>query len=237
MKFKSSKPDARILLILIILGIWLSFSLSQNRFMIVLFLAVDIALLIGTNCDGKGFIKNTVIYFFLQGLMVELSKIQFPFFDVVLLPFIMIMIRVYPIMLLLELFVKRIPVNELMYSLERMHMPKSVLIPIMVIYRYVPTILKEIKMIRTGIKMRGLGCRMKHPASIINAANYYMTALISRSEKLSDELSAAAICKGLSVKRDRSCITKVKIQVPDIIVLCIGIVFTAGMFYLNQRLR
>ena len=64
-----------------------------------------------------------------------------------------------------------------------------------------------------------------------------MTALISRSEKLSDELSAAAICKGLSVKRDRSCITKVKIQVPDIIVLCIGIVFTAGMFYLNQRLR
>lgn len=237
MKFKSSKPDARILLILIILGIWLSFSLSQNRFMIVLFLAVDIALLIGTNCDGKGFIKNTVIYFFLQGLLVGLSKIQFTFFDVVLLPFIMIMIRVYPIMLLLELFVKRIPVNELMYSLERMHMPKSVLIPIMVIYRYVPTILKEIKMIRAGIKMRGLGCRMKHPASIINAANYYMTALISRSEKLSDELSAAAICKGLSVKRDRSCITKVKIQVPDIIVLCIGIVFTAGMFYLNQRLR
>lgn len=237
MKFKSSKPDARILLILIILGIWLSFSLSQNRFMIVLFLAVDIALLIGTNCDGEGFIKNTVIYFFLQGLLVGLSKIQFTFFDVVLLPFIMIMIRVYPIMLLLELFVKRIPVNELMYSLERMHMPKSVLIPIMVIYRYVPTILKEIKMIRAGIKMRGLGCRMKHPASIINAANYYMTALISRSEKLSDELSAAAICKGLSVKRDRSCITKVKIQVPDIIVLCIGIVFTAGMFYLNQRLR
>lgn len=237
MKFKSSKPDARILLILIILGIWLSFSLSQNRFMIVLFLAVDIALLIGTNCDGKGFIKNTVIYFFLQGLLVGLSKIQFPFFDVVLLPFIMIMIRVYPIMLLLELFVKRIPVNELMYSLERMHMPKSVLIPIMVIYRYVPTILKEIKMIRAGIKMRGLGCRMKHPASIINAANYYMTALISRSEKLSDELSAAAICKGLSVKRDRSCITKVKIQVPDMIVLCIGVAFTAGMFYLNQRLR
>lgn len=237
MKFKSSKPDARILLILIILGIWLSFSLSQNRFMIVLFLVVDIVLLIGTDCDGKGFIKNTVIYFFLQGLLVELSKIQFPFFDVVLLPFIMIMIRVYPIMLLLELFVKRIPVNELMYSLERMHMPKSVLIPIMVIYRYVPTILKEIKMIRAGIKMRGLGCRMKHPASIINAANYYMTALISRSEKLSDELSAAAICKGLSVKRDRSCITKVKIQVPDIIVLCIGIAFTAGMFYLNQRLR
>ena len=78
---------------------------------------------------------------------------------------------------------------------------------------------------------------MKHPASIINAANYYMTALISRSEKLSDELSAAAICKGLSVKRDRSCITKVKIQVPDMIVLCIGIVFMAGMFYLNQRLR
>ena len=237
MKFKSSKPDARILLILIILGIWLSFSLSQNRFMIVLFLAVDIALLIGTNCDGKGFIKNTVVYFFLQGLLVGLSKIQFPFLDVVLLPFIMIMIRVYPVMLLLELFVKRIPVNELMYSLERMHMPKSVLILIMVIYRYVPTILKEIKMIRAGIKMRGLGCRMKHPASIINAANYYMTALISRSEKLSDELSAAAICKGLSVKRDRSCITKVKIQVPDMIVLCIGIVFMAGMFYLNQRLR
>lgn len=237
MKFKSSKPDARILLILIILGIWLSFSLSQNRFMIVLFLAVDIALLIGTNCDGKGFIKNTVIYFFLQGLLVGLSKIQFPFLDVVLLPFIMIMIRVYPVMLLLELFVKRIPVNELMYSLEQMHMPKSVLIPIMVIYRYVPTILKEIKMIRAGIKMRGLGCRMKHPASVINAANYYMTALISRSEKLSDELSAAAICKGLSVKRDRSCITKVKIQVPDMIVLFIGVAFTVGMFYLNQRLR
>lgn len=205
--------------------------------MIVLFLAVDIALLIGTNCDGKGFIKNTVIYFFLQGLLVGLSKIQFPFLDVVLLPFIMIMIRVYPVMLLLELFVKRIPVNELMYSLEQMHMPKSVLIPIMVIYRYVPTILKEIKMIRAGIKMRGLGCRMKHPASVINAANYYMTALISRSEKLSDELSAAAICKGLSVKRDRSCITKVKIQVPDMIVLFIGVAFTVGMFYLNQRLR
>lgn len=237
MKFKSSKPDARILLILIILGIWLSFSLSQNRFMIVLFLVVDIALLVGTNCDRKSFIKNLVIYFFLQGLLLGLSKIQVPFFEVVLSPFIMIMLRIYPITLLVELFVKRIPVNELMYSLERMHMPKSVLIPIMVIYRYVPTILKEIKIIHAGIKMRGLGCRIKHPDSIVNAANYYMTALISRSEKLSDELSAAAICKGLSVKRDRSCITKVKIQLADILVLCIGIAFTAGMLYLNQMLR
>ena len=79
MKFKSSKPDARILLILIILGIWLSFSLSQNRFMIVLFLVVDIALLVGTNCDRKSFIKNLVIYFFCRDYYWDYLKYKFLF--------------------------------------------------------------------------------------------------------------------------------------------------------------
>ena len=68
----------------------------------------------------------------------------------------MMMIKVYPIYLLLRLLVDKAPMNELLYVLDRIHISKSLSIPLMIVYRYVPTIIQEIHYINESLKIRGL---------------------------------------------------------------------------------
>src|SRR5699024_11699819 len=57
---------------------------------------------------------------------------------------------------------------------------------------------------------------LKH---LIPTIENYMVPLLFRSEKLSEELSAASLCKGLSVERNRSCCTEVKLTLADFLYL------------------
>lgn len=126
--------------------------------------------------------------------------------------------------------------DELLFSLEIWRFPKLVLIPLAVIYRYIPTILKEIGYIRESLKMRNLHSSMWdkvcHPMQ--NAENFFVP-LLYRSEKISEELSAASICKGLSTKRKRTCCTKVKLGVTDLIYLLCVALLAAGLAFINYH--
>ena len=68
---------------------------------------------------------------------------EIPVLSVVLPSFLMMIVRVFPIYLLLKLLMDKTPMDELLYSLDAIHIPKSLSIPLMVVYRYVPTILQE----------------------------------------------------------------------------------------------
>ena len=97
-------------------------------------------------------------------------------------------------------------------------------------------ILKEIGYIRESLKMRNLHSSMWdkvcHPMQ--NAENFFVP-LLYRSEKISEELSAASICKGLSTKRKRTCCTKVKLRVTDSIYLLCVALLAAGLAFINYH--
>lgn len=128
----------------------------------------------------------------------------------------------------------RTPMDELLTALENMHVPKTLLIPLAVIYRYIPTLIKEIGYVRESIKMRGsndsLWATLRHP---MKKAEDFLVPLLYRSEKISEELAAASLCKGLSVKRKRSCCTDVRFGWLDIFYVAGMTVAAAAFIYMN----
>ena len=233
--FKGAKPDARVYILQIIIVSCMSFSLHNWIAVLVLFAAIDLFVL--AQIGAWRFFYHIGFYAALLALLYGLTMVSVPILSKIFPPFLMFLIRLYPIYMLGSLLITKAPMNELLFILDRLHIPKAVSIPLAVIYRYIPTILKEITYVHESLKMRGLNSSLRsilrHP---VKSAENMLVPLLFRSERISEELSAASLCKGLSTKRRRSCCMEVKFGAVDVLYV-IGTVLVAGIvFYLNTRL-
>lgn len=232
MSFKASKPDARIRILQIVIASALSFWFKNQRTTICFFLVI--ALLVLFWYGAKIFLERLIAYAVLNALIWGLLILEIPIISVVFPSFLMMIVRVFPIYLLLKLLMDKTPMDELLYSLDAIHIPKSLSIPLMVVYRYVPTILQEFRYVNESLKMRGLHLSFSSLGHLIQTIENYMVPLLFRSEKLSEELSAASLCKGLSACRNRSCCTDVKLTIADFLYL-LGMIFViCGLLYLDS---
>ena len=199
MRFKASMPDPRILIIQIVVVAVLASVFRNLLALFLLVLIVDFLLLL--QCGWAVFWKNLLSYAAMLLILFALQEIYIPIISDLFPLFLLLMARLYPAYLAVRVLIEKAPMDELLFSLEIWRVPKLVLIPLAVIYRYIPTILKEIGYIR----------------------------------KISEELSAASICKGLSTKRKRTCCTKVKLRVTDSIYLLCVALLAAGLAFINYH--
>lgn len=84
-----------------------------------------------------------------------------------------------------------------------------------------------------SLKMRGLNLSVRNLKHLIPTIENYMVPLLFRSEKLSEELSAASLCKGLSVERNPFLRTEVKLTLADFLYLLGMAVVICGLLYLD----
>ena len=231
MVFKSVKPDSRILILQIIVASILGFSFHSEFAVISLFLVIDFLLFYWYGV--KVFIKRLLSYAVMYGIIWGFTTIYIPILSAIFPPFLMMMIKVYPIYLLLKLLVDKAPMDELLYSLDRIRIPKSLSIPLMIVYRYVPTIFRELHYINENLKMRGLNFSLSNIRQLIRTLENYLVPLLFRSEKISEELSAASLCKGLSIDRNRTCCTDVRFTKEDYLYLLGMAIVTVVLLLLN----
>lgn len=231
MVFKPTKPDARVLIIQIIVAGILSFHFQNHWVVFCFFLAIDFVILFWYGM--KNFAKRLLVYVTLNIVAVGLLKMELPVVSSVFLPFIMLVVRMYPVYLLLKLLVDKMPMDELLYSLEVIHIPKPLSIPLMVVYRYIPTIMQEVRYVNENLKMRGMNFSLSNIRFLVRTVENYMVPLLFRSEKIAEELSATSLCKGLSTRRKRSCCTDVKMEACDYCYLLGILIVIGGLFYLE----
>lgn len=219
-EFKASWPDPRILIIQVLAVSILASSLQSIFALFLLVLLLDLMMLFFKG--WKFFIKSILEYVSAAALLMLLKHTHIPVISDIFPLFILLLLKIYPMYLSARFLIVKAPMNEMFYALEKWKIPKMVLIPLLVIYRYIPTLLKEIGFIRESVKMRNLHYKTKekilHP---LQHMENYLVPLLYRSEKISEELSAAAVCKGLSTVRERSCITDVRFKGQDLIYVCI----------------
>ncbi len=126
----------------------------------------------------------------------------------------------FPVYLAVWIVFVKLPMGEVMASLERARTPRSLLIVFMVVYRYVPTLLGEMRTIAVANGMRQQSPAWKrwalHPLKQIENI---MVPLMMRSGKIADELSAVAICKGLDSSDPRSALVTPRIQTADVVMV------------------
>lgn len=229
--FKASKPDIRILIIQTITAVILTGSLRTVYAIYALFAVCDIAVLI--LCGRKVFVRELITYAVINAIIWLLSELYIPVLSDIFLPFLLMIMRIYPAFLTLKIMSARAQADEMLYAFDKMHIPKSFSIPFMVVYRYVPTILQEFKRIDESLKMRDLGFsfrNLKHPIRIVSS---YVVPILARSEKLSEELSAASLCKGLNTERKRTSLTDVRISAQDIVYFAVMLASAVSVLVLD----
>ena len=109
-------------------------------------------------------------------------------------------------------------VSELVAALERMHAPQSLVIPISVMFRFIPTVAEESAAIGDAMKMRGVRIGGKRSAEMLE---FRFVPLLMSSVKIGEELSAAALTKGLGAPVRRSNVCVIGFHAQDVVIIAV----------------
>lgn len=133
--------------------------------------------------------------------------------------------KVFPCGLLGVTLIRTTSVGEFMASLTKMRTPKSILIPLTVLIRYFPSISEDRRAIKKAMSMRGLSNGFfKHPKMTIECI--YVPLLMAGSRR-ADELSAAAVTRGIENPKPRTSITDVGFRFSDFVCFILGTIIVA----------
>jgi len=118
------------------------------------------------------------------------------------LTFVVIFARMMPGIMMGYYLVTTTTVSEFIAVMERMRLPRQIVIPLSVMLRFFPAIGEEVAAISDAMKMRGI--TTKSPLQMLE---YRLVPMIICSVKIGEELSAAALTRGLGnpVKRTSIC--------------------------------
>ena len=132
-----------------------------------------------------------------------------------------IVVQFMPAMITAWYVVRTTKIDEFVSAMQKMHMPDGITISLAVVMRFFPTIKEEYMAICDAMKMRGIAFGQ---GSIAKMIEYRMIPLLFSCVNIGDELSAAAITRGLGGKVKRTSVETLKMGVKDILLM---IVFTA----------
>lgn len=143
------------------------------------------------------------------------------FLNFILVAFCGIFARFLPGIAMGAYLVNSTTVSEFMAAMERMHLPQKLSIPLSVIFRFFPTVGEEYSAIGDAMRMRGVRFGGGKPAKMVE---YRMVPLMVSCVKIGDELSAAALTRGLGAPTKRTNICKIGFGVWDVIAMaiCVG---------------
>ena len=135
-----------------------------------------------------------------------------------------------PLVMGILMIVRTTKVNEL--TMTKMKIPKPATITLAVTLRYFPAIVEEWSHIREAMRLRPIASTQKSiPKKIAVNVECYLVPLFIAASKTADELTAAALTRGIENPTQRTCRGYHQISRIDIfiIILCVIIVFTAGI--------
>ena len=109
-------------------------------------------------------------------------------------------------------------IGELTAALRRMHLPESVIIPCAVVVRFFPTVGEDYRHIRAAMALRGIaegrGALLRHP---VQSLEYILMPLLMNSNNVAQDLSAAALTKGIGLPGRHTCMTELHLTALDFI--------------------
>ncbi len=117
-------------------------------------------------------------------------------------------------------------IDEFMSALNRMHCPLGLSISLAVLIRFFPTIREEYSAISNAMKMRGIALGGGNISKIIE---YRMIPLLFSCVSIGEELSAAAITRGLGSPVRRTSVCDIRIGAGDILIIAV-LTICAGVF-------
>ena len=119
---------------------------------------------------------------------------------------------------------------------SRVHMPTSVILGLLVLFRFFPTMRAELRSVGRSMKNRGLtrtGQLLAHP---VRSMEFVMTPLLLRTLQLADQLSVSAIARGAEHPGARGSYYEKRIGARDHIAAAACALVTASYLVLERSM-
>lgn len=178
----------------------------------------------------KPAVKYLVLYlacYALEGMAVNWTSGLLSF---LLLAVSSVMTRFAPGILAGAFLLSTTTVSEYIAAMHRMHISDKIVIPLSVIFRFFPTLAEEYHAISDAMRMRGIRLGGRR---VFLMAEYRIIPLMCSVIKIGDELSAAALTRGLGAPEKRTNICSIGFHFQDILI--IGLCIFCFAAFLLQR--
>lgn len=212
---RSLKLDPRTELLLLVLANVVAFT-QKTLWVEITWVCLLLLLIVACGC-GKAAGKLALGF----GFCILLQYVVFPNGPKILADTFYIIIsygrKIFPCLIVGTLIVQKTSVRELTEALRKWHCPKGLIIALSVTIRYFPAIKEEIGYIRDAMKLRNIRGIQKLECTLV-------PIMISATET-AEELSAAAVTRGIENPKPNTSIIHLKIGIQDVICLACGLVF------------
>ena len=176
-----------------------------------------------------------VVYVLAKYIQIHILPTATGLTAIVLITFSYTVSRMMPILMMGYYTITTTKVSEFISSMERNNIPRDIIIPVSVVFRYIPSVFEEIKSITNAMKMRGFGLTVKSLKNPLKLIEFYMIPILISAVKTADELSAASLTRGLSNPEPRTHLLEVKLTKLDYTLL--AITFIGFAIYAYNFLR
>ncbi|WP_430611613.1 energy-coupling factor transporter transmembrane component T [Enterococcus sp. DIV0876] len=216
-------------LLLLFLGCIILISGTQQ----LLMLNVLAGLYLLYNQHYMGAVKLFCLLLILYVLNMYVSATTYQFFKYLGL-FVFLILRISPVIAFASVL-QEVPSGKLISSLQQLGIPRNILITLAVTLRFFPIIKKENQTIQSSAQLRGLSFKQSrnwlHP---LNSFEYSFVPLMMRTLKITDELAASAMTKGIDSPQKRTSIYDNRLRVSDYLIA--GCVIAGSLFILGIKM-
>lgn len=186
--------------------------------------------------QGRSALKSAVVF----SVFVIIQYAAAPYADgffFSLVYFVTVVVRKFlPCIMLGKWILATTDVSAFVAAMWKIRMPKDVIVTASVVFRCFPTIREEWGAIQTAMKMRGIEFSLKHMAIMpVKTMEHLFVPLFISVLNISDELAAAALCRGLDNPGEHTCMLQIRFRWYDILVLAAANLWLAAMCVVRIR--
>lgn len=107
-------------------------------------------------------------------------------------------------------------VSEFVCALRKMKVPEAVVIPCMVVIRFFPTVREDYRQIKNSLELRGIcGTAIDAVCHPMKRLEYVVIPLLMNSNNVAQDLSVAALTKGLGMEGEHTSMTQIRMRAVD----------------------
>ncbi|MCR5110083.1 MAG: energy-coupling factor transporter transmembrane protein EcfT [Ruminococcus sp.] len=171
-------------------------------------------------------LRFTILYaaaLILQGFFI--SSESTGIISALLMGYCGIVAQFMPAMITAWYAVRTTKINDFMSAMQKMHVPDGISISLAVVMRFFPTIKEEYSYINDAMRMRGISMGGGKVSKMIE---YRLIPLMFSCVNIGDELSAAAVTRGLGAPIKRTSAVELKLKAKDYAIMILFAVLSAA---------
>jgi len=190
------------------------------------------------NRQFLGSVKYFVLFLLAAFIHVHRVEVELNMFlNMIIVLMGALILKLSPAFACADYILKSTGVSEMISAFNKMKVDRKILIPLSVMFRFLPTITQENRAIHDAAAMRGIIItRKKFWENPIRAIEYRVVPLMISIANIGEDLSAAALSRGLDNPVKHTNYTLVRFTRNDLIAVLFTVLFLTSVYFITTRL-